>query len=91
MSVLNGEPRRPREASFMLTNRHTQHPFEITAGRYTQIRVRVEVLQYRDEGDDFDFCGGLYVDLPVSTDDGNRAANAYGVDVILKEEQQNEE
>lgn len=87
LSVLNGEPRRAREASFMLSNRYAQHPFEITAGRYTAIRVRVEVLQYRDEGDDFDFCGGLYVDLPVSADDGNRAADAYGVDVILKEEQ----
>ncbi|MBI1258424.1 MAG: hypothetical protein GC204_13215 [Chloroflexi bacterium] len=87
LAVLNGEPKRPREASFMLTNRQMQQSFEITAGRFTQARVRVEVCQYRDDGDDFDFCGGLYVDLPVSTDNTPPAPAAYGVDVILKEEQ----
>ncbi len=86
-SVLNGEPRRPREVSFMLTNRHVQHPFEVTAGKFTAARMRIEVLQYRDEGDDFDFCGGMYVDLPVKVEDANPNAEAFGVDVILKEEQ----
>ena len=87
LSVINGEPQRPREASFMLTNRHAQHPFEITAGRFTAARVRIEVLQYRDDGDEFDFCGGLYVDLPVSAEAGSPSPAAWGVDVILKEEQ----
>ena len=87
LAVINGEPHRPREASFMLTNRRMQQSFEITAGRFTQARVRVEVCQYRDDGDDFDFCGGLYVDLPVSLDNSPQAPAAYGVDVILKEEQ----
>ena len=35
LAVLNGEPKRPREASFMLTNRRMQQSFEITAGRFT--------------------------------------------------------
>ncbi len=86
MSMLNGEPRRPREASFLLTNRYTQQAFEITAGRFTTARVRVEVLQYRDEGDDFDFCGGMYVDLPVSLETDHPASAAFGADIILKEE-----
>jgi len=87
LTMVNGEPRRPREASFMLTNRRMQQSFEITAGRYTEARVRVEVCQYRDDGDDFDLCGGLYVDLPVSQDNAAQAPAAYGIDVILKEEQ----
>jgi predicted transcriptional regulator len=87
LAVLNGEPKRPREASFMLTNRQMQQSFEITAGRFTQARVRVEICQYRDDGDDFDFCGGLYVDLPVTLDSMIPPPTAYGVDVILKEEQ----
>ena len=49
--------------------------------------MRVEVCQYRDDGDDFDFCGGLYVDLPVHVENDIAAPAAYGVDVILKEEQ----
>ena len=87
LAVVNGEPRRPREAGFMLTNRQMQQSFEITAGRFTEARVRVEVCQYRDDGDDFDFCGGLYVDLPVSVENTPQAPAAYGVEVILKEEQ----
>ncbi len=86
ISVVNGEPRRPREATVMLTNRHTEQPFEINAGRFTEARLRVEVCQARDDGDDFDFCGGMYVDLPVSAEQGDQPLTAYGVDVILKEE-----
>jgi predicted transcriptional regulator len=87
LALVNGEPKHAREASFMLTNRQMQQSFEITAGRFTEARVRVEVCQYRDDGDDFDFCGGLYVDLPVSVENTPHVLAAYGVDVILKEEQ----
>jgi hypothetical protein len=86
LSVINGEPQRPLETPFMLTNRHMQKSFQITAGNFTTARIRVEVCQYRDDGDEFDFCGGMYVDLPVSAGETDRYSNAYGVDVILKEE-----
>ena len=87
LSVVNGEPHRTREAPILLTNRQIQQAFEISAGRFSAARVRVEVCQYRDDGDDFDFCGGLYVDLPVSAQDDSSPVAAYGIDVILKEEQ----
>jgi predicted transcriptional regulator len=86
LSLVNGEPHLPRAAAVTLTNRQMQQKFEISAGRYAHARVRVEVCQYQNDGDDFDFCGGMYVDLPVSTDANNAALQAYGVDVILKEE-----
>jgi predicted transcriptional regulator len=85
VSMVNGEPRRPKEASFTLGNRKLQQAFEINAGHFTKARVRVEVCQFHDDGDDFDFCGGLYVDLPVSLDASADAKVAHGVDVILKE------
>ena len=85
LSVVNGTANGEREASFILSNRQVQHEFEIAAGRYTAARVRVEVCQLRDEDDDFELCGGMYVDLPVSAD-GDPSLAAYGVDVILKEE-----
>ncbi len=86
LAVVNGDPRRPREASFILSNRHVQQSFEISAGSYTTARLRIEVCQYQDDSDDFEFCGGMYVDLPVSLDDADQASAAYGIDVILKEE-----
>jgi hypothetical protein len=87
LSVVNGEPRRPHEVMLTLTNRLAQQTFEISAGLYTSVRLRVEACQLRNDGDDFDFCGGMFVDLPVSDEGSGTAATAYGVDVILKEEQ----
>lgn len=86
LSVVNGEPQQPVEKPFMLTNQHMQEAFQITAGSFSTARIRVEVCQYRDEGDEFDFCGGMYVDLPVATGDADSATAAYGIDVILKED-----
>jgi hypothetical protein len=87
LSVVNGEPRRPHEVLFTLTNRLVQQSFEISAGLYTSVRLRVEACQLRNDGDDFDFCGGMFVDLPVNEEGSGQAAAAYGVDVILKEEE----
>ncbi len=86
LSVINGEPSRPLEQPFTLGNRSQQQSFQVTAGHYSAARIRVEVCQYRDDGDEFDFCGGLYVDLPVTTDEGSGEPAAYGGDVIVKEE-----
>ncbi len=85
LAVLNGAAP-SGETAFMLTNRHIQHSFEVTAGSFTEARLRVEARQYQDDSDDFEFCGGMYVDLPVSDDGLAHSAVAYGVDVILKEE-----
>lgn len=87
LTMLNGEPKRAKESTFVLTNRFIEQKFEITAARFVKARVRVEVCQLREDSDEVDFCGGLYVDLPVSTADGAAAPVAYGADVILKEEQ----
>ncbi len=83
--VINGEVT-SGEVSFMLTNRHIQQPFDISAGSYSAARLRIEARQYQDDSDAFEFCGGMYVDLPVQDDGLAHSAVAYGVDVILKEE-----
>ena len=70
----------------MLTNHSAQQSFEVNAGRFTAARLRVEVCQARDDSDEFEFCGGMYVDLPVSAKADGAPMAAYGVDVILKEE-----
>ncbi len=86
LAVLNGDAP-SGETAFMLTNRHVQHSFDISAGSFTKARLRIEARQYQDDDDDLEFCGGMYVDLPVSDDGLAHSPVAFGVDVILKEEQ----
>jgi predicted transcriptional regulator len=86
LTVVNGEPSRPLEAPFTLGNRAQQQSFQVTAGHYSAARIRVEICQYRDDGAEVDFCGGLYVDLPVTMGEGSHEPAAYGGDVIVKEE-----
>ncbi len=86
-SVVNGEPGRKVDRTIKLNNRRAHHQFEITAGDYTRARVRAEICQYRAEDDDFEFCGGIYIDLPVQEDADSSALKptAYVVDVILRD------
>lgn len=86
LAVINGEPHRPSETTLALTNEAMHQPFEVSAGHFTAARLRVEVCQARDDSDDFEFCGGMYVDLPIKAGADESTVAAYGIDVILKEE-----
>lgn len=87
LAVVNGEPQRRQELTISLANEHMQESFEITAGAVTRTRIRAEVFQFKDNEEDFEFCGGMYVDLPVQRQPApeSLAPAAYGVDVILRE------
>jgi len=67
-------------------NTSLQHTFKITPGAFTEARLRAEVIQLRDS-DEVEFCGGLYVDLPVqwAAAEDDLAPTAYGIDVLLRE------
>ncbi|MGQ9908748.1 MAG: hypothetical protein ACUVS2_07925 [Candidatus Flexifilum sp.] len=85
LSLVNGEPREPRELSLRLANRHVQQALEITPGYYTQIRIRLQVCQVEDDAIDEEACGGLYVDLPVAVSGPPASLAAYGADIMLKD------
>ncbi len=87
LNVLNGEPTRNLEVPLNLGNSFAQHTFEVTAGAFTQTRVRAEVFQFKSGDEDFEFCGGMYLDLPVQgvADAKALVPRAYGVDVILRD------
>ncbi|MBL8133614.1 MAG: hypothetical protein JNL42_17260 [Anaerolineae bacterium] len=87
LGVLNGEPSRSQEVSLALGNDHLQHTFQVTPNATTRARLRAEVFQFKETDDDFEFCGGMYLDLPVERrpDETALKASAYGVDVILRE------
>jgi hypothetical protein len=51
-----------------------RHTVQLTAQEYDQVRVRVEVFQLSEDGEDIQGCGGLYVDVDVQP---GAAANGY--------------
>ncbi|MBK8020381.1 MAG: hypothetical protein IPK19_02880 [Chloroflexi bacterium] len=87
MGVVNGEPQRNQDITLELSNEPTQHSFNVVPGAFTRVRLRAEVFQLKDANDDFEFCGGMYVDLPVerNPEPESSGPTAHGVDVILRE------
>ncbi len=81
LQVLNGEPDR-QEAVVPLTNGAGHTAFQVTAGEYRQVRLRVEALQADEYSGDLHTAGGMYVDVDVTQDnDENGQLVAYGTGV----------
>ena len=85
LSVLNGEPSRPKETSLQLAEDSAHQSFEVTPGHYTKARIRVQVFQLGPNPDDIAVAGGLYVDANVVADSkgADDRLTAYGVDVMV--------
>lgn len=81
-SVINGEPNQPKDTPLTLSNEAAQSAFNVVPGAYTQMRIKVEVMQMDNFSGDITNVGGMYVDVDVSnlqTDDG--VLTAYGADI----------
>lgn len=84
VSVLNGQPSRPKDESFTLVNRTEYKPLTITPAAYDALRIKLEAFQLDPHSTDISVVGGMYVDLPVvAALDGIPAPVAYGTDVTL--------
>jgi predicted transcriptional regulator len=85
LSVVNGEPSRPKEQSLQLADDAAQQTFDVTPGSYTKARIKVQVFQLGPNPDDIAVAGGLYVDADVVAEAkgvDDRLA-AYGADVTV--------
>jgi hypothetical protein len=86
LSVINGEPTTPQEATFELSGDAARQDFLVTAGAFTQARVKVEVFQLGPNPGDIVVSGGLYVDVDVTTTDVSGAPSvAYGADITIND------
>lgn len=85
LSVVNGEPSRPKETSLQLDDESAHQSFEITAGHYTKARIRVQVFRLGPNPDDITVAGGLYVDANVvaAGKGADDRLTAYGADVTV--------
>jgi predicted transcriptional regulator len=81
LSCLNAEPDEQRQA-ISIAQGAAYTSFKVTAGEYTQMRLRIEALQMDAFSGDFSPVGGMYVDVDVTkneNEDGQLAA--FGTDV----------
>lgn len=85
LSVVNGEPSAPQEATFELTGAATKQDFLVTAGRFAQARVKVEVFQMGPNPGDIAPSGGMYVDVAVTTEANGGDLTAYGTDITIED------
>lgn len=84
LSVVNGEPSRPRELSFNLADAAACQTFDITPGAYSQVRLRLQVYQLGPNPDDTAMSGGMYVDVPVvSRAEAAGDLAAFGADILV--------
>jgi predicted transcriptional regulator len=88
LSVMNGEPNRPQEASLDLSGDAATREFEVTAGAYKQVRLKVQVFQLGPNPDDITVAGGMYVDADVTPalDPALARLVAYGTDLTFNQE-----
>lgn len=85
LSLVNGEPARPQEKAYNLSSAAAYQTFEVTPGRFTQVRLRLQVYQLGPNPDDIAVAGGMYLDVPVvaraAAADSDLAA--YGADILI--------
>ncbi len=83
-SVINGEPNQPKDTPLTLSNDAAQSAFNVVPGAFTQMRLKVEVMQMDNFSGDITKVGGMYVDVDVSNrqTEGD-ALTAYGVDIDI--------
>ena len=85
LSAINGEPSTPEETSFDLGDEAQTHDFLVTAGNFSQVRVKVEIFQMGPNPGDIAVAGGMYVDVDVSTDGDSSSLVAYGTDIVIED------
>jgi hypothetical protein len=65
LNIVNGEPQHAIETPLALHNDAAQQVFSVTAGGYTQVRLRLQVFQIGSDLEDVQSSGGMYVDVDV--------------------------
>lgn len=83
LSVINGEPKNYQDTALTLGNAPLVHTFQVTAGAYTQARIRLEIFQMDQYSGDISLCGGMYIDVNVTAAGTNGSLIAYGADLKI--------
>jgi DNA-binding MarR family transcriptional regulator len=83
VSTLNAEPN-SQQMSLPVKQGTAYGTFEITPGEFTEVRVRLQVLQPDQFSGDLHNAGGMYVDVDVIQDDeASGQLAAFGTDITI--------
>jgi hypothetical protein len=83
VSAINAEPETQQE-TLTVGQGDAYTAFEVTPGEFTEIRLRLEVLQPDEFSGDIHEVGGMYVDVDVTpNEDETGALAAFGTDVTV--------
>ena len=84
VSIVNGQPETPEDVLFSLGDGATKQSLEITPARYTEMRIRVNVFQLGDNPGEIHTAGGMYIDVPVTSETAGQAPlTAFGTDIQI--------
>lgn len=83
LSTIHAEPE-TQQQTLTVAQGDAYTAFDVTPGEFTEVRLRLEVLQPDDFSGDIYEAGGMYVDVDV-TPNGNEAGSlaAFGTDVTV--------
>lgn len=83
VSFINADPEN-QEQQLTLRNGSTHTVFKVTAGDFTQVRLRVVAYQADEFSGDLHNAGGMYVDVDVTKDKNEKSQlAAFGTDVTV--------
>ncbi len=83
-NVLEGTPETRVETSLLLSNRSAYQIYEVIPNPVLESRIRVEVLQYDENTQDYHTRGGIYVDVPVNSITEPSPYTAYGTSITFE-------
>jgi hypothetical protein len=84
VSGVHADVTEPDNEIVQMGNDIMQQSLTVTPEAYTQARIRVEVFQLSQGGDDLHVCGGMYVDVDVVADGDGGGLVAYGTDLLFE-------
>ncbi len=83
LSTINAEPETQQE-TLTVAQGDAYTAFEVIPGEFTEIRLRLEVLQPDDFSGDIHDAGGMYVDVDITPNEGEAGSlAAFGTDVTV--------
>lgn len=83
ISAVNAQLTGSDDEIMKLSNESMAKALQITPEMYSQVRIKVQVVQIAPNGEDITMCGGMYVDVNVATDDSQNSLIAYAADIAL--------
>lgn len=83
LAAINGVLSTDSDEMISLSNDASQKRVFVKVGRFSPVRLRVQIYQLDASGLDITHCGGMHIDVDVTADAQQPGLVAYGADVFF--------